>query len=96
MLKRNLSVDESPSCVNAGNVRCAGCAEQNLYGENVKMVRNIARKSKYLTPEEKDELVKKFENGATMTALAQLYGCHHTTIGRVLRKMGVTIRVRTQ
>ena len=65
---------------------------ENLYGEDVKIVRQHTLNLKLLTPTEKDEIVTKYKNGMTMTAIANQYGCHYTTVGRVLRINGVEIR----
>ena len=62
------------------------------FGEDVKMVRQHKLASKLLTPAEQDEAIAKYESGMTMTAVANHYGCHYTTIGRLLRKRGCTIR----
>ena len=62
------------------------------FGEDVTMVRKITRKYTIFTASEKDEIVKKYENGMSMTAIAKFYGCFHTTVGNVLRGKGVAIR----
>ena len=62
------------------------------FGEDVKMVRKITQKQKILTSAEKDEMVPKYESGMTMTAIADQYGCHYTTVGKILRKKGIKIR----
>ena len=66
--------------------------DEHPFGEDVKMVRQHKLDLKLLTPAEKDEVVIKYENGMTMTAIANQYGCHYTTIGRLLRQIGVAIR----
>lgn len=33
-----------------------------------------------------------YRKGMSMAAIARLYGCHYTTIGRILRKRNVPIR----
>jgi DNA-directed RNA polymerase specialized sigma24 family protein len=62
--------------------------ETNLcpFGENVKMVRQRKLNLKLLTPTEKTEVITKYNSGTNMTAVADLYGCHRTTVGRILRK----------
>jgi DNA-directed RNA polymerase specialized sigma24 family protein len=45
-----------------------------------------------LTPVEQDEVVAKYESGMTMTAIADEYGCHYTTVGRLLRARKAVIR----
>ena len=66
--------------------------DENPFGEDVKMVRKITQKQKYLTHDEKAEIALKYQNGMSMTAIAGEYGCHYTTVGRVLRQNGVKIR----
>jgi len=66
--------------------------EECLFGENAKIIHNLGKRPVCLTAEEKDELIIKYENGITMSALACEYGCHYTTVGRILRKRGVGIR----
>jgi len=60
--------------------------EENPFGEDVKMVRKITQKQKYLTPDEKDEIALKYRNGMSMTAIAGEYGGHYTTVRRILRQ----------
>ena len=67
-------------------------AKPPLFGEDVKMISNRTLKPTLLTPAEKDEVASKYESGMTMTAIADVYGCHRTTVGDILRKKGVVIR----
>ena len=64
----------------------------SLFGDTVKMISSRTLKPTLLTPAEKDEVVSKYESGMTMTAIADIYGCHRTTVGDILRKKGVAIR----
>ena len=64
------------------------------FGKEVKMVRALTIRPKLLTDTEKSEAEINYENGMTMIALADRYGCHYTTVGRILRKRGVEIRDR--
>ena len=66
--------------------------EPNPYGENVRIAKSLRQRQIILTPAEKDEVVVKYQSGMTMSAIARIYGCHHTTIGKILRKRGVEIR----
>lgn len=66
--------------------------EDQPFGEDVKMVRQHRLKCRLLTPTEQDEVVTKYKSGMTMTAIADEYGCHYTTVGRLLRARGVEIR----
>ena len=47
---------------------------------------------KHLTEAVKDEAVIKYKSGIIMTASANTYGCHRTTVGDILRKKGVAMR----
>jgi len=62
-------------------------SENSLHNtcEDSKIISKISHKQTHLTPAEKDELVAKYKNGITMRALAELYGCHHTTVRRILK-----------
>jgi len=62
------------------------------FGEDVNMINHRTFKPTLLTTAEKDEVVVKYESGMTMTAIANIYGCHYTTVGSILRKRGVEIR----
>lgn len=66
--------------------------DEHPFGEDVKMVRQHKLKCRLLTPAEQDEVVTKYKSGMTMTAIADEYGCHYTTVGRLLRARGVEIR----
>jgi len=65
--------------------------KEHPFGEDVKMVSRITKEQKLLTPAEKDELVIKYQSGMTMAAIADIYGCHYTTVGRILRRKGVEV-----
>ena len=66
------------------------------FGENVKMINHRTLKPTLLTSAEKDDVVVKYESGMTMTAIANIYRCHYTTIGRILKSRDVVIRSRTE
>jgi hypothetical protein len=68
--------------------------EDHSFGEDVKMVRQCRLRPKLLTPAEKDDVVSKYKRGMTMTAIANEYRCHSTTVGYILRSKGVEIRDR--
>jgi len=59
--------------------------KENLWGNDVKIVRKCTPNRKPITPAEKDEFVEKYNAGASMGEIARLYECHHTTVGRILR-----------
>lgn len=77
---------------NGSNDLATSDKNESPFGEGVKMVRNHKLKCKLLTPAEQDEAVTKYESGMTMTAIADQYGCHYTTVGRLLRQREVEIR----
>ena len=56
------------------------------------MVNKITKEQKLLTSAEKDELVIKYKTGMTMAAIADIYDCHYTTVGRILRRKSVDVR----
>jgi len=66
--------------------------EKNIWGEGVKVVTKCTLNRKPLTPVERASFVEMYNNGATMSEIAKLYKCHYTTVGKILRQMGVTIR----
>jgi hypothetical protein len=67
-------------------------AKAHLYDDDVKMVREHKLASKLMTPTEKDEAVRKYESGMSMSAVADEYGCHYTTVGRLLKIRKISIR----
>jgi len=64
----------------------------NLYGEDVRIVEKLTKPNRMLTSIEKDEIVTKYESGLSMANVAKECGCHHTTVGRILKDRGVAIR----
>ena len=60
--------------------------EESPYGEDTKMVRKITQKQRYFTDAEKDHVVKKYQSGMSMAAIARVYGCYYTTVRKVLIK----------
>ena len=66
--------------------------DERPFGDDVRMIRQHKRQAKLLTPAEQDEVIAKYKSGMTMVAIADLYGCHYTTVGRLLRQRGVEIR----
>ena len=68
--------------------------KENFYGENVKIVTERKLNPKWLTDAEKNEVVEKYKAGMSMGAIAREYEIHHTTIGRILRRMGIEIRIK--
>ena len=65
---------------------------ENLFGDDVKMVSKRSFNPVLLTTEEKDEVVNKYKSGMNMTAIANQYGCHRTTVRSILLLRGVVIR----
>ena len=67
-------------------------SQNHPFGQDVKIVCHTTRRYTHLTDEEKDAIVRKYQGGMTMMALAAEYQCHHTTVGRLLRKRGAKVR----
>jgi len=65
---------------------------ENLYGDDVKMISKRTLSNRLLSSTERDEVVEKYKSGINMTAIAKEYGCHYTTVGRILRRRGIAIR----
>ena len=59
-------------------------ASDSLYG-NARMVRSLKNELRFLTPAEKADILEKYDSGMSITAVARLYECHYTTVGRILR-----------
>lgn len=66
--------------------------DEQPFSEDVKMVQKHKFKCRLLTPTEQDEVEVKYESGMTMSAIADEYGCHYTTVSRLLKARGVEIR----
>lgn len=64
--------------------------------EDAKTIHALTQRLKILTNDEKDELEAKYEGGMTMAALANEYGCHYTTVGRILRSRNVSTSRRNE
>ena len=62
------------------------------YDEDVKFVSKINVKQTILTETDKVEVESMYCSGMSMSAIARIYGCHYTTIGRILRRRNVPIR----
>ena len=58
------------------------------FGEDVKMIYRRTHNPTWLTPDEKDDVVAKYESGMTMNTIAKEYNCHRTTVSNLLRKRG--------
>lgn len=54
------------------------------YDEDTKIVKELRVKQKFLTMDEQAEVENLYRKGMTMTAIAKCYGCHCSTIGRIL------------
>ena len=67
--------------------------EENIWGEDVKIIRQCKPNRKPFSQAEKEDFVAKYQAGASMGMIAREYGCHHTTVGSILRRMGAVIRV---
>jgi len=67
-------------------------AEENIWGEGVKIVKKCTPNRKPFTQAEKEDFVDKYQAGMSMGAIAREYDCNHVTVGRILKRMGVAIR----
>lgn len=74
--------------IEAGEAKPIIAETPNLYGDDVKMVNQRKLHPIMLTDNEKQEVVIKFRSGMTKTAIASIYGCHPSTIYRILCRMG--------
>ena len=62
------------------------------YGKDTKVVDQLRVRGVILSEAEQAEAENMYRKGMSMAAIARLYGCHYTTIGRILRKRNVPIR----
>ncbi|SRR5699024_7322876 len=62
------------------------------YDEGTKFASKITQKQITLTEAQRVEVEKMYRKGMTMAAIADTFGCHYTTIGRILRQRNVSIR----
>ena len=68
---------------------------EHPYGEDTKVVDQLRVRGVILSEAEHAEAENMYRNGMSMAAIARLYGCHYTTIGRILRRRNVPIREKT-
>jgi DNA invertase Pin-like site-specific DNA recombinase len=66
--------------------------EENPYGDDVKIIHGIIQQQKYLTDAEKDGVAEKYEAGFNMSEIARIYGCHYTTVRKILKQNGFKTR----
>lgn len=78
---------------NADETETTELGEENIWGEGVKIVQRCIPARKPFSPAEKDEFVEKYNAGMSMGAIARECGCNHVTVRRILRRMGVEIRL---
>jgi len=69
-----------------------GLDKLHPFGEDVKIISRRSHNPTWLKPEEKDDVVAKYESGINMNAIAKEYNCHRTTVSNLLRKRGVRSR----
>ena len=76
---------------NSLRVESVSKSSDDLYpfGEDVKMIYRRTHNPTWLTQDEKDDVVAKYESGMNMRSIANLYNCHRTTVSNLLRKRGV-------
>ena len=64
--------------------------EENIWGEGVKIIRKCTPNRKPFTSAEKADIAEKYKSGMTKTAIADFYGCHPSTVSRILGRKGMT------
>ena len=62
------------------------------YNEGTKFASKITQKQMILTESQRTEVVKMYCKGMPMAAIADTFGCHYTTIRRILQQRNVPIR----
>lgn len=62
------------------------------YDEGTKFASKITLKQTILTEAQRAEAETMYRKGMTMSAIADTFGRHYTTIGRILRQRNVPIR----
>ena len=65
---------------------------EHPYGEDTKVVDRLRLRGVFLSEAEQASAEKMYREGMSMTAIAKFYGCHYTTIGRILRRRNVPIQ----
>ena len=63
-----------------------------IWGEGVKIMNKCTPNRKPFTQAEKEDFVVKYNSGMSIGAIAREYDCNHSTVGRILRRMGANIR----
>lgn len=62
------------------------------YRPGTKFVNKIIVKQTILSEADKAAVETMYLSGMSMSDIARIYGCHYTTIGRILRRRNVPIR----
>ena len=57
------------------------------------IVKGISQQQKHLKPEEIEQIVQRYQNGESTYELAEVFGCHRSTIANNLRKQGVKVSI---
>lgn len=55
------------------------------------IIDELKQQQKHLSEAEIAEIIVKYKSGIATTALAQEYGCHKTTIRKMLRRNGIAV-----
>ena len=82
--KESLPTEDTHTDNISGNPR-----EINEYGETV--VKRIQQIHIHLKVEEIELLIKGYKEGKSVYQLAREFGCHRTTVGKILRRQGVNV-----
>lgn len=57
------------------------------------IVKDISQQQKHLKPEEKEQIVQRYQNGESTYDLAKAFNCHRSTIANNLRKQGIKVSI---
>ena len=78
--------------IDRGEVSIEKPGNKYPYDEGTKFASKITLKQTILTETQRAEVDKMYRSGMTMSAIADTFGCHYTTVGRILRQRNVPIR----
>ena len=75
-----------------GEVPIDNSGNKYPYDEDTKFASKITLKQTILTEANRVEAEKVYRRGMTMSAIADTFGWHYTTVGRILRQRNVPVR----
>ena len=77
---------------NRGELSIEKPEQKYPYPSGTKFVNKINVKQTILSETDKAAVENMYLSGMSMSDIARIYGCHYTTIGRILRRRNVPIR----